>query len=65
MTDLDLPAWSEPFVDVDPLRLARRMRIRGLNRSWAWGGSTGAGIRVGIIDSGLESDHPALRGRVM
>ncbi|MDQ2940848.1 MAG: S8 family serine peptidase [Chloroflexota bacterium] len=64
MTDLDLPAWSEPFVDVDPLRLARRMRIRGLNRSWAWGGSTGAGMRVGIIDSGLESEHPALRGRV-
>ena len=64
MTDLDLPAWSEPFVDIDPLRLARRMRIRGLNRSWAWGGSTGAGVRVGIIDSGLESDHPALHSRV-
>lgn len=65
MPDLDLPAWSEPFVDKDPLRLARRMRLRGLNRDWAWGGSTGAGVRVGILDSGLEAGHPALRGRLV
>ncbi len=25
---------------------------------WAWGGSTGAGIRVCIIDSGVDSGHP-------
>lgn len=65
MTDLDLPAWSEPFVDPDPLRLARAMRVRGITREWAWGGSTGAGVRVGIIDSGLETGHPALKGRVV
>lgn len=40
------------------------MRIRGVTRQWALGGSSGAGIRVGIIDSGLEAMHPALRGRV-
>ncbi len=65
MSALDLPAWSEPFADADPIRLARRMRLRGINREWAWGGSTGAGVRVGIVDSGLESEHPALRGRVV
>ena len=67
MSDLELPAWSEPFVGAagDPGRLTRGMRIRGVSRAWAWGGATGAGLRVGIIDSGLEVDHPALRGRVV
>jgi len=67
VSDLELPAWSEPFIGAatDPGRLMRRMRIRGVSRAWAWGGATGAGVRVGIIDSGLEVDHPALRGRVV
>ncbi|HEY8921491.1 MAG TPA: S8 family serine peptidase [Candidatus Limnocylindria bacterium] len=55
-------AWSEPFSNVSGL--ARRMRLRGISRDWAWGGSTGAGVRVGIVDSGLEADHPRLAGRV-
>lgn len=25
---------------------------------WAWGGSTGAGVRVCIVDGGVEGDHP-------
>ncbi len=25
---------------------------------WAWGGSTGAGVRVCIVDSGIEENHP-------
>ena len=60
---LDLPAWSEPFTSVSGL--ARRMRLRGISREWAWGGSTGAGVRVGIVDSGLETTHPRLAGRVV
>ena len=63
MSPLALPAWSEPFANV--ASLARSMRLRGISRDWAWGGSTGAGVRVGIIDSGLERDHPQLRGRVV
>ena len=63
MTGLDLPAWSEPFTHPDAL--ARSMRVAGVSRDWAWGGSTGAGIRVGIIDSGLEVAHPRLNGRVV
>lgn len=63
MTGLDLPAWSEPFTNIPGL--ARRMRLRGITRDWAWGGSTGAGVKVGIVDSGLETTHPRLAGRVV
>src|SRR5437588_33198 len=31
---------------------------------WAWGGSTGKAIKVCIVDSGIEADHPALGGMV-
>ena len=64
MTDPALPAWSEPFAS--PRRhLRRSLRVRGVSREWAWGGATGAGVRVGVIDSGLESAHPRLNGRVV
>jgi subtilisin len=63
VSPVELPAWSEPFANV--AGLARKMRLRGISRDWAWGGSTGAGVRVGIIDSGLEKDHPQLHGRVV
>ncbi|HVN59662.1 MAG TPA: S8 family serine peptidase [Gaiellaceae bacterium] len=29
-----------------------------LTRDWAWGGSTGRGVRVCILDSGIEQGHP-------
>lgn len=32
-------------------------------RDWAWGGATGSGVRVCVMDSGIEADHP-LVGRV-
>jgi subtilisin family serine protease len=29
-----------------------------VTREWAWGGSSGRGVRVCIVDSGVERDHP-------
>ncbi|KRG46775.1 hypothetical protein ARC20_04870 [Stenotrophomonas panacihumi] len=31
----------------------------------ASGGYTGAGVRIGVVDSGVNRNHPALRGRVV
>ena len=64
MTSSELPAWSEPFTN-RRRELRRRLRVKGVTREWAWGGASGAGVRVGIIDSGLENAHPRLRGRVV
>ena len=58
-------AWSEPFLPDARPRLARLPLVDCVDRDWAWGGATGAGIQVAILDSGLEVDHPMLRGRVV
>ena len=60
----ELPAWSEPFSESTRERLARLPALDAIDREWAWGGSTGAGVSVGIVDSGVEADHPAIAGRL-
>jgi subtilisin family serine protease len=58
------PAWSAAF---EPDALASLERIgppEQITRKWAWGGSTGAGVKVAVIDSGVDADHPAVGGRV-
>jgi subtilisin family serine protease len=46
------------------LRLPGAVTLDDLSPEWAWGGATGAGVRVAVIDSGIEADHPALEGCV-
>jgi subtilisin family serine protease len=54
------PAWSHQF-DADTLStLVVSGPLGEITREWAWGGSRGAGVRVAVIDSGVEADHPAL-----
>lgn len=63
MTEADdeLPAWS--LRRDDP-------RTRGLepvwpqrvDRDWAWGGSDGRGVRVAVIDSGIDGSHELVGG---
>jgi subtilisin family serine protease len=56
---VSLPAWSEQFA---PERLSRiPVRLPPvITRDWAWEGATGAGVRVAVIDSGIDSRHPAV-----
>jgi subtilisin len=64
VTDLDLPAWSEPFAEGARDKLIRAAALRQIDREWAWGDATGAGVKVAIIDSGVERDHPVVGGRL-
>lgn len=65
MDESEFPAWSEPFTSADLSGLTRRVRLAGIDRDWAFDDWTGRGMTVAILDSGLEVDHPALRGRVV
>lgn len=56
-----LPAWSEAF---EPGRLPPVPRLDldcPITRAWAIGDSTGAGVKVAIIDSGVDAGHPSVR----
>ena len=59
-----LPAWSEPFAVEVRASLERGMPLGALDRDAAFGDSDGSGIRVAIIDSGVERDHPAIGDRL-
>ena len=52
-----LPAWSLPKDAVERISLPSEWPEH-VTREWAWGGSTGEGARVCIIDSGVEASHP-------
>jgi len=62
---LDLPAWSEPFAEANRDRLRRGGPWGRIDRTWAFGDGSGRGVRVAIVDSGVERDHPAVGGRLV
>ncbi len=53
----ELPAWSLSADAVDRIRVPVTLPEQ-VTREWAWGGSSGAGVRVCVLDSGIELDHP-------
>jgi len=59
MSDPSLPAWSLPATAAERITLPHTWPER-VTREWAWGGATGAGVRVCILDSGVELDHPTV-----
>jgi subtilisin family serine protease len=65
MTDAPLqPAWSEAFTASALRNITVGGPLAEISREWAWGSSTGRGVRVAVVDSGIEADHPALEGCV-
>lgn len=58
------PAYSDPF-DPEVLRTLDRIDgVEDVSPEWAWGNSTGRGVRVAVIDSGVDAGHPAVGGHV-
>jgi subtilisin family serine protease len=56
------PAWSWQF-DRDKLATFAPLGLPArITREWAFGTSTGAGVRVAVVDSGIEAGHPAVGG---
>jgi subtilisin family serine protease len=49
-TAVRLPAGAPSLADLSP--------------EWAWAGASGEGVRVAVIDSGIDADHPGLEGCV-
>jgi subtilisin len=52
-----IPAWSLPADAVDRIGLAAEWPER-VTREWALDGATGKGVKVCILDSGIEREHP-------
>jgi len=55
--DEELPAWSLSAGAAERLDAQWPERV---TREWAWAGATGAGVRICIVDSGIERDHPLI-----
>jgi subtilisin len=59
--DESLPAWSLPAAASQNIGVSVEWPAR-VTRDWAWGDSRGERVRVCILDSGVQPDHPRIGG---
>jgi len=54
------PAYSSPF-DVDTLQNLEPIEpLDTITLDWAWSDSNGKGVKVAVIDSGIDAEHAAI-----
>ncbi|MDP9372415.1 MAG: S8 family serine peptidase [Chloroflexota bacterium] len=58
------PAYSAAFAPDAVQPLSPVGPPDEITPEWAWGGSTGRGVKVAVIDSGIDAAHPAVGGPV-
>lgn len=54
------PAYSTAFTPDALQTLQPCPPIDDVTPEWAWGGSTGRGVKVAVVDSGIDATHPAI-----
>ena len=64
MTAGPVPAYSQQFLPESLREIHALGPIAAITPEWAWGGSSGRGVKVAVVDSGIEYDHPAVGGQV-
>lgn len=52
------PAFSAAFAETGLAPLVPLDPIDGITRDWAWEGSSGEGVKVAVVDSGVDATHP-------
>jgi subtilisin len=57
------PAWSWQFTPGHLRPVDATAVPFPVTRQWAWADSTGQGVKVAVVDSGIDPDHPTV-GRV-
>src|SRR5258707_3041237 len=58
------PAWSWQFAPDARVTLAPRALLGPVTWKQACGESTGKGVKVAVIDSGIDATHPGIEGDV-
>jgi subtilisin family serine protease len=58
------PAFSNAFEPGQLQMLEPLLPVEDITPDWAWGGTTGKGVKVAVVDSGVDADHPLIGGRV-
>jgi subtilisin len=52
------PAYSAAFKREVLVQVPPGLAVDVFSPDWAWGGSTGRGVKVAILDSGVDATHP-------
>jgi subtilisin len=56
------PAFSSAFTPERLREIPSILPTDGITPEWAWADSNGQGVKVAVVDSGIEGDHPGLVG---
>ena len=64
MIDVPGAGWSAAFARPGPQTIRPSLLLDEITPEWAWGESDGRGVKVAVIDSGIDAAHPAIGGRV-